>query len=173
MDVEKGHKIEILSIKLHSRFLSFSSISRNEGKLFRKDKKKNHETTAFHKVNYEFPRCVVKLVTYVPDMYAKSQTSFALPSPPLLSTCIILNPPTFFPLSMQFWPAHMWLMGWWCADLWVQQGVGSAGGCVCMWGRGVIQAPVDLNNQIIGISKNNGFLTSPRPLTLSFWGRGA
>lgn len=39
-------------------------------------------------------------------------------------------------------------------------------------GEGGAQVPVDLNNQIIGISKNNGFLTSPRPLTLSFKGRG-
>lgn len=50
-------------------------------------------------------------------------------------------------------------MGWWCADLWVQ--LGEVGG---------IQAPVDLNNQIIGISKNNGFLTSPRPLNLIILG---
>lgn len=40
--------------------------------------------------------------------------------------------------------------------------------CAVRGEGGGIQAPVDLNNQIIGISKNNGFLTSPRPLTLSF-----
>lgn len=36
-----------------------------------------------------------------------------------------------------------------------------------------VQIPLDLNNQISGISKNNGFLTCPRPFTLSFWGHGA
>lgn len=54
----------------------------------------------------------------------------------------------------------MRLMGWWCADLSALEelGVGAGGGT---W------APVDLNNQIIGISKNKGFLTPLRPLTLS------
>lgn len=37
-------------------------------------------------------------------------------------------------------------------------------------GVGAMLAPVDLNNQITGISKNKGFLTPLRPLTLSFWG---